>query len=203
MNEATTPAEGVPFALVDENGHLTGKPAEGVQAAIAEAVAQLPDGTWSQADFDEALKGHYAQIDNAFGRTSKAIRIALGQPTASLWGSAGEEIPKILRIALEAAYHARKQKPWASHFLGFLYEEYPDVASRVEEAMGEYTIPGSKYYDAILQDTTAGMEFIANMLIARQAFKVLGVDKLEVEGDNLRVTKDGRTGSVPITWDAA
>lgn len=52
-----TPVEAIPFALVDESGHLTGKPAEGVaamiQAATEDLKAKLTEAT-ATAGIDEA-----------------------------------------------------------------------------------------------------------------------------------------------------
>lgn len=57
MSDTPTPAESIPFALVDAAGHLTGKPAEGVaamiQAATEDLKAKLTEAT-ATAGIDEA-----------------------------------------------------------------------------------------------------------------------------------------------------
>lgn len=89
MTDTTpTPAEAIPFALVDDAGHLTGKPAEGVAAMIRTATedlkAKLTEAT-ATAGIDEAavekiITDHEADIlkawqaDPAYAKMISTIR---------------------------------------------------------------------------------------------------------------------------------
>lgn len=205
MNEATTPAEGVPFALVDENGHLTGKPAEGVQAAIAEAVAAIPtpEAPWSQTDFDDAVNTHYENLMKAILASTNA-RMAIGEPTTQFWGNAWAGTPDVFRRIIEKMADMQNPPTWSSALFEKLMGEYPEVGEPLIGLMQEWQgTADPDVSEQIGRDGNAFLGFILDLFVARQALKVMGVEKLEVVGDNLRVTKNERTGSVPITWDAA
>lgn len=200
-----TNAQDIRFALVDEAGHLTGKPAEGVAEAIAAAVAQLPspEATWSQTDFDEAMKAHYAALLMTVRSSSKA-RNALGSDSSAFWESAWDDTPGIFRRIIEKMADMQYRPPWASILVEEIMMSFPAVEEPLMGLMKEWhgtTDPAVS--EQIGRDSDAFAGFVIDLFVARQAIKVMGVDKLEVVGDNLRVTKDGRTGSVPITWDAA
>lgn len=201
-----TNAQDIRFALVDEAGHLTGKPAEGVAAAIAQAVAAIPtpEAAWSQADFDEAVKAHYENLMKAILASTKARR-AIGAPTTSFWGNAAwAGTPEVFRRIIEKMADMQNRPPWSSTLFETLMDEYPEVGKPLQLLLQHYHTNGdTEFSDLVSRDTDGFVGFVVELFVARHALKVMGVDKLEVVGDNLRVTKDGRTGSVPISWDAA
>lgn len=201
-----TNAQDIRFALVDEAGHLTGKPAEGVQAAIAQAVAAIPtpEAAWSQTDFDEALKAHYENLMKAILASSKARR-AIGSPTTQFWGNAAwAGTPEVFRRIIEKIVDMQNRPTWSSALTETLMGEYPEVGEPLQLLLQQYQTKGDTEFSGLIgRDADGFIGFAVDLFVARHALKVMGVDKLEVVGDNLRVTKDGRTGSVPITWDAA
>ena len=198
-NDATS----IPFALVDESGHLTGKPAEGVQAAIAQAVAALP-APLSQASADEVLKTHYEKIMTAVLASNNAKQ-AVGVSTTDFWGNtAWAGTPEIFRRIIEKMADMQDRPRWGSVLYETIMIETPETYEPLMLLTQQYqTNDNAGVSGFISRDSEGFAGFIIDLFVARQALKVMGVDKLEVVGDNLRVTKDGRTGSVPITWDAA
>ena len=201
-----TNAQDIRFALVDEAGHLTGKPAEGVQAAIAQAVAAIPtpEAAWSQTDFDEAMNAHYENLMKTILASTNA-RMAIGSPTTQFWGNtAWAGTPEVFRRIIETMDDMQNRPTWSSVLFETLSSEYPETYEPLYLLLQQYqTNDDVEFTELIGRDSDGFSGFVIDLFVARHALKVMGVDKLEVIGDNLRVTKDGRTGSVPITWDAA
>lgn len=196
-----TNAQGIRFALVDESGHLTGKPAEGVQAAIAQAVAAIP--AWSQTDFDEAMKAHYAALITTLHKSSKAIATVKSNST-SFWGAAWDGTPEIFRRIIETMADMQNRPPWNSFLVEQIFKAYPAAQDPMMTLIQQHQANGDAgFSDSVGRDVKGFEGFVVDLFVAHHALKLMGVDKLEVVGDNLRVTKDGRTGSMPITWDAA
>lgn len=123
-----TPAEAIPFALVDDTGHLTGKPAEGVeamiQAATEELKAKLTEA--SKAGIDEAavekiITDHEADILKAWQADPTYSKAISGITQQAFAGKNNESRPSDLWLYLiSAAAAGASRKTWDPLGLAFI-----------------------------------------------------------------------------------
>lgn len=211
-----TNAQDIRFALVDESGHLTGKPAEGVAAAIDEAVQKAIDALPKQnqastnALGSEALNEHYDQLFQQWKMSKGKNAINSAAPYLE-WDLAAGNMPHLFWMYIFGALAAAQQDPAKDQLLAQLFFEvvgedfYGQAEGHIQDLLdNQKSIPKQDFENLINGlGSSAALQLYIPLMLLLSAQKIKGVDTLEVVGDNLRVTKGGRTGSVPITWDAA
>ncbi len=195
-----TPAEAIPFALVDENGHLTGKPAEGVAAAIAAAIAAQPSPQIPKATQEEWESRNKTYLDGLLRAwqedplyTQVTSRLAGQQVFAGQNDSARPH--NFWLYLLSAVTAAMNPQSEAMTALGV-----------VSESLGtDYEAADSLMAPAESRSSEAESAGLYDYLVAYHAFasaaKLHGIEALRVDGDRLKITVGGRVGSVPITWE--
>lgn len=222
MSETSpTPAEAIPFALVNESGHLTGKPAEGVaamiQAATEDLKAKLTEAT-ATAGIDEAavekiITDHENDIlkawraDPAYAKMISTIRDkqiwkdkSLGQRPGDFW------------LYLLSTLHA--SSGGVADLMGYLTSEVARGNNWAPVTWGDLT--GGKEPDTEFLDyfdgggegidrlfnapeghTTYGAIFWA--LAVDAIAKISSLRKIELDGDYLQVShQSGRPVYIPV-----
>lgn len=216
-----TPAEAIPFALVDEDGHLTGKPAEGVtamiQAATEDLKAKLTEAT-AKAGIDEAavekiITDHETNIlkawraDPAYAKMISTIR------DKQIWkGKNQGQRPGDFWLYLLSVLNA--STGGVADLMGYLTGEiakgnnwapvtWEDLTGGQEPNAEflDYFDGGGEGIDRLFASpeghATYGAFFWA--LAVGAIAKISSLSKIELDGDYLKVvTEDWRTVYIPV-----
>lgn len=190
-----TNAQDIRFALVDEAGHLTGKPAEGVAAAIRKALESLPQ---QPAGGGDDWQGWWDSIQN---QLSSIPQVAQASPRRI---SAPEDFPVLLKNLLDAVEHIASVGNATLGAVWLAFGGYPFTETYMEDFLALNNLGNQVVDEYPFGSEFAGsrQELIIYAAIVYTAYKIAQIDKIIVEGDTLKITAGGRTGSVPIQWDA-
>lgn len=216
-----TPAEAIPFALVNESGHLTGKPAEGVTAMIRSATeelkAKLTEAT-TKAGIDEAavekiITDHETDIlkawqaDPAYAKMISTIR------DKQIWkGKNQGQRPGDFWLYLLSTLHA--SSGGVADLMGYLTAEVAKGNNWAPVTWGELTggeEPNIEFLDYLdnggegidrLYNSPDGHAIYGSMfwLLAAEAIaKISSLRDIRLEGDYLRVLpQTGRPVYIPV-----
>lgn len=216
-----TPAEAIPFALVNESGHLTGKPAEGVaamiQAATEDLKAKLTEAT-AKAGIDEAavekiITDHENDIlkawqaDPAYAKMISTIR------DKQIWkGKNQGQRPGDFWLYLLSTLHA--SSGGVADLMGYLTGEiakgnnwapvtWEEITGGQEQDLEflDYFDGGGEGITRLFTSpeghTTYGSIFWA--LAVEAIAKISSLRKIELDGDYLKVVpKTGRPVYIPV-----
>lgn len=208
-----TPAEAIPFALVNEDGHLTGKPAEGVtamiQAATEDLKAKLTEAT-AKAGIDEAavekiITDHENDVLKAWQDDPAYAKMISSIKSRQIWKEKRQnQRPGDFWLYLLSVLNAVSIPPadFASFFTmeaatGNLdnYDSFSEWWEHLQthegspEDLPEMIVNWPEGINRIWEESQGaaafGMMFWFYAL--RAAFKTAAIGKMELEGDYLKI----------------
>lgn len=200
-----TPAEAIPIALVNDAGHLTGKPAEGVtamiQAATEDLKAKLTEAT--KAGIDEAavekiITDHEADILKAWQADPTFAQMSSSFTKQVFAGKNDSERPSDLWLYLLTAVAAGIEP---SQALGAMTQVSSNSSDY--DAVDSLMLPAEERESTNEDESPSALyEWLAAYHAFASAVKLHSVDSLRVDGNRLKIVAGDRTGYIPITWEA-
>lgn len=217
-----TPAEAIPFALVDEAGHLTGKPAEGVATQIREAIAALP----AAAGLDEnqlktLLEAHEAQILRAWQEDPTYSKAISGISQQAFAGKNDDQRPGDLWLYLISAATAGASKktfePLGAIFSHMLSDDWRLKHGREAQELIEKILPNGWSPDnaekisrlpEVGEQVEAGnhsaiMGAIAARLLIEAALVLLPIKGISFTREGILIDRrdENLWGIIPVQWN--
>lgn len=195
----------IPFALVDEAGHLTGKPAEGVAEAIAAALKAQPAPEMPKATQEEWESRNNTYLDGLLRAWqedplfTQVVSRLEGKQVFTVQNDSYQ--PHIFWLYLLSGVTAAMNSP--SEVMNAL-AAVSDWLGTDYEAASALMIPALSFSETRgdSDDSSALYDYLVAYHALASAAKLHGIEALRVESDRLTITAGGRVGSVPIQWDA-